>query len=98
QFIKKKIKAHAPGAALGVTCPWHLRNRLLAKYTLRGGNYTSVTSEDSREKTAAPLQGVLMDRQNCRQGTVDWEHVRCRMALGRGEASNLGLPIVAEKT
>lgn len=98
QFIKKKIKAHAPGAALGVTCPWHLRNRLLAKYTLRGGNYTSVASAEPREKTVAPLQGVLMDRQNCRQGAVNWERVRSCMALGRGQAPKLGMPIIVEKT
>ncbi len=82
QFIKNKIKAHAPGAALGVTCPWHLRNRLLAKYTLRGGNYTSVDNQEPREKTVAPLQGVLMERQNCRQGVVNWEWVRSCLTLG----------------
>ncbi|WP_338599739.1 DUF116 domain-containing protein [Desulfoferula mesophila] len=96
QFIKKKIKAHAPGAALGVTCPWHLRNRLLAKYTLRGGNYTSVDNDGPRDKTPAPLQGVLMDRQNCRQGTVNWERVRFCMTLGQGEAYQAALPVVEE--
>jgi hypothetical protein len=97
-FIKKKIKAHAPGAALGVTCPWHLRNRLLAKYTLRGGNYASVASDEPREKTVAPLQGVLMDRQNCRQGAVNWERVRFCMTLGLKKAPNLAVPMIPEKS
>ncbi|MBU1450652.1 MAG: DUF116 domain-containing protein [Proteobacteria bacterium] len=81
QFIKNKIKAHAPGAALGVTCPWHLRNRLLAKYTLRNGNYASVAGKEPKNQTVAPLQGVLMDRQNCRHGSVNWENVRFRLTL-----------------
>lgn len=98
QFIKKKIKAHAPGAALGVTCPWHLRNRLLAKYTLRGGNYASVADKGPKEKTVAPLQGVLMDRQNCRHGAVNWERVRSCMALGLKTAPSLASPIIAEKS
>lgn len=76
QFIKSKIKAHAPGAALGVTCPWHLRNRLLTKHTLRRGQYAAVGDKGQGSKVKSALQGVLMEGRDCRNGVVNWARVR----------------------
>ena len=83
RFIRQKIKQHAPGAALGVTCPWHLRNRLLANYTLKNGR-TSSLHKDGQGTPSSALQGVLMDRRNCRRGTVNWALVRRSLNLTNG--------------
>ncbi|MCB2227267.1 MAG: DUF116 domain-containing protein [Desulfarculaceae bacterium] len=82
QFIKKKIKDNGFGAALGVTCPWHLRNRLLARYTLKNGQTTSLGESGGTMNSA--LRGVLMDRQNCRCGVVNWATVRRSLRLTHG--------------
>jgi len=76
QFIKAKLKQHAPDAALGVVCPWHLRNRLLRKHTVsRRGVDTG------RQGVRSALQGVLLDGRNCRAAQVDWDQVRKLMSL-----------------
>ncbi|MCF8034794.1 MAG: DUF116 domain-containing protein [Desulfarculaceae bacterium] len=80
QFIKHKIKQHGFGAAVGVTCPWHMRNRLLARYTLKNGR-TSSLDQGSGGSLNSALQGVLMDRQNCRHGAVNWALVRRSLRL-----------------
>jgi hypothetical protein len=73
EFIQKKLKEHDPAAALGVTCGWYLRNRLLAKYEVGDAGYHP--DKASQRKTV--FQGVLLAARNCRQAKVDWEKVRC---------------------
>lgn len=75
RFIVSKLQQHTPAAALGVVCPWYLRHRLLAKYSLDRGGYVA-----SSEKPASVLQGVLMPERNCRSGRVDWDQVRRLMS------------------
>lgn len=82
QFIKKKIKENGYGAALGITCPWHLRHRLLAHYTLKNGRTTSLGASGGTLNSA--LRGVLMERQNCRCGVVNWAAVRRSLRLIHG--------------
>jgi hypothetical protein len=79
QFIKTKLKQHAPDAALGVVCPWHLRNRLLRKHTVSG---RGLRTGQSGVRSA--LQGVLLDGRNCRSANVDWDQVRKLMAFAPG--------------
>ena len=81
QFIKEKIKKHGPGAAVGVTCPWHMRHRLLARYTLKRGRTASLGGGDAGGSLGSALQGVLMDGRNCRQGVVNWARVRRSLHL-----------------
>ncbi|MEW5912637.1 MAG: DUF116 domain-containing protein [Thermodesulfobacteriota bacterium] len=71
EFIRSKISQHGTCAALGVTCPWHMRNRLLARHTVRSDGYRG-----SQDQARSVLQGVLMDDSNCRRGSVNWERVR----------------------
>ncbi len=85
-FIKNKIKAHGPGAALGVTCPWHMRHRILAKHTLRRGRYAAVGERGGGSKVKSALQGVLMEGRDCRNGVVNWASVRQCLHLG-GESA-----------
>jgi hypothetical protein len=77
QFIKNKITRHAPQAALGVICAWHLRNRLLPSHKKIGSK--GYMSADRKKGTA--LYGVLLRGRNCRQAAVDWEAVRAAMRL-----------------
>ncbi|MDR1397860.1 MAG: DUF116 domain-containing protein [Desulfarculales bacterium] len=76
QFIKNKITQHAPRAALGVICAWHLRNRLLPSHKKIGSK-----GYVSGGKKGTALYGVLLRGRNCRQASVDWEEVRTAMAL-----------------
>jgi hypothetical protein len=77
QFIKNKIAQHAPQAALGVICAWHLRNRLLPSHRRVGRRgYRTGT-----RRQGAALRGVLLGGRNCRQAVVDWEEVRAAMRL-----------------
>ena len=75
QFIKAKLAQHAPLAALGVVCEWHLRQRLLPGATVDRAGY------QVRQGAKAALQGVLMEAKNCRQAKVNWDHVRRAMLL-----------------
>ncbi len=87
QFIKAKLKQHAPDAALGVVCPYHLRNRLLKKHVV--GRRGLATGQQG---VRSALQGVLLDGRNCRAAKVDWEQV-CRLmsfAPGRYVPSSEG--------
>lgn len=70
QFIKRKIKEHGPGGALGVTCGWHLRNRLLAKHSFKREGY----GEEGKPKSV--IQGLLLEGRNCKQAQVDWQELR----------------------
>lgn len=79
QFIKTKLKQHAPDAALGVVCPWHLRNRLLKKHTV-----SSRGVQTGHSGVRSALQGVLLDGRNCRSANVDWDQVRKLLALAPG--------------
>lgn len=72
EFIQTKMKQHAPAAALGVTCGWYLRNRLLAKYELDDKGY----SPDGDGAIKMVFQGVLLNARNCRRAKVDWQKVR----------------------
>ena len=73
QFIKRKIKEHGPCGALGVTCGWHLRNRLLAKHSFDRKGY----GEAGKPKSV--IQGLLLKGRNCKQSQVDWEELRKMM-------------------
>ena len=75
QFIKAKIRQHAPAAVLGVVCDWNLRTRLLPKHTAGRHGYSTGAGQQ------AVLQGVLLDGHNCLRATVDWEEVRRRLCL-----------------
>lgn len=75
QFIKAKLRQHAPLAALGVVCEWHLRNRLLPKHKVARSGYRV------KEGVKAALHGVLLEAKNCREAKVDWEQVRRAMLL-----------------
>jgi hypothetical protein len=88
QFIKTKLKQHAPGAALGVTCPWHLRNRLLAQHTVIRGGYAPLENGSHGQRIKSVLQGVLMDGRNCRKGTVNWSQVRAFLRQQSESASS----------
>lgn len=77
QFIKLKLAEHAPGAALGVVCGWHLRNRLLKRHTVGRRGYAAGGADAS-----SALQGVLLQGRNCKAASVDWELVRRLMAQG----------------
>ncbi len=80
QFIRQKIKDLRPGAALGVVCGWHLRERLLKKQShVDRGGYAPAGSGGPK----SVLQGVLLDGRNCRRAKVDWSLVRRRMHLNR---------------
>lgn len=72
EFIHTKMKQFAPAAALGVTCAWYLRNRLLAKYELDNNGY----SPDGDGAVKTVFQGVLLNARNCRRAKVDWRKVR----------------------
>jgi hypothetical protein len=85
QFIKAKISQHQPGAALGVICPWHLRNRMLPSHKKLGR--TGYVTHD--KKRGAALRGVLLKGKNCARPQVDWEELRQAMLLG-GKETNLG--------
>jgi hypothetical protein len=78
QFIKAKISQHQPGAALGVICPWHLRNRMLPSHK-KLGRSGYVTNDN---KHGAALRGVLLKGKNCARPQVDWEELRQAMLLG----------------
>jgi hypothetical protein len=82
QFIVAKLEQHAPDAALGVVCSWHLRNRLLRKYTV---NRRGVDTGQRGVRSA--LQGVLLDGRNCRAAQVDWRRVRELMSLAPGRCA-----------
>jgi len=87
QFIKAKLKEHAPDAALGVVCPWHLRNRLLKKHTVsRRGLPTG------KQGVRSALQGVLLEGRNCRAAKVDWDQVRKLMALAPKRCASAPYP------
>jgi len=75
QFIKAKLQKHSPDAAMGVTCPWYMRHRLLAHYTLKHGRTASLGGDSGGSLNSA-LRGVLMERRNCRHGAVNWSLVR----------------------
>lgn len=75
QFIKAKLAQHAPLAALGVVCEWHLRKRLLPETKVGRSGY------QVRQGVKAALQGVLMEAKNCRQAQVNWDRVRRAMLL-----------------
>ena len=77
EFIQKKMKEYTPAAALGVTCGWYLRNRLLAKYEVGNGGYS--IDGDGSVKTV--FQGVLLNARNCRRAKVDWQKVRIHLNL-----------------
>ena len=77
QFIKTKITEHAPSAALGVICAWHLRNRLLPSHK-KVGRQGYVTQEG---KDGTALHGVLLKGRNCKQAMVDWEDLRTALIL-----------------
>lgn len=77
EFIHSKMKSHAPAAALGVTCAWYLRNRLLAKYELDNKGY----SPDGNGAVKMVFQGVLLNARNCRRAQVDWQKLRQLMNL-----------------
>jgi hypothetical protein len=55
QFIKAKLAQHAPLAALGVVCEWHLRQRLLPETRVGRSGY------QVRQGVKAALHGVLLD-------------------------------------
>jgi hypothetical protein len=74
QFIKDKLAEHAPGAALGVVCDWHLRHRLLGRARVGRQGFRAGGA-------SAALQGVLLKAKNCRRAQVDWEEVSRLMAL-----------------
>jgi hypothetical protein len=74
QFIKDKLAEHSPGAALGVVCDWHLRNRLLGRARVGRRGFSAGGA-------SAALQGVLLKAKNCRRAQVDWEEVSRLMAL-----------------
>lgn len=76
QFIRDKLDSHCPGAALGVTCDWHLKHRLLPAYKVGRRGYQSGPNQSE-----AALQGVLLDSKNCRAACVDWSRLRERIAL-----------------
>ena len=76
QFMKKKIREHAPGAALGATCGWHLRNRILKKHSVDRKGYS-----DSSGQPRSVVQGVLLEGRNCRQAQVDWDKLRELMRM-----------------
>jgi len=76
EFIRTKLRQHAPKAALGVLCGWYLRQRLLPANTIgRGG----VASREGGPGII--VQGVLLNGHNCRRATVDWDQVRWRLGL-----------------
>lgn len=75
QFIKAKLKQHAPLAALGVVCARHLRNRLLPAHRVGKKGYPLGGGAGSA------LQGVLLEKDNCRAATVDWELLRRYLQL-----------------
>lgn len=80
QFIRAKIKQHAPVAALGVTCGWHLRHRLLANHKVGRKGYPA-----GETKAKSPLQGVLLKERNCRKSSVDWDTLRHLLVLNNPE-------------
>ncbi len=84
QFIKAKLKEHAPDAALGVVCAWHLRNRLLKHHTVGRGGFAT-----GRGGVRSALQGVLLEGRNCRAAKVDWEQLRELMSLAPTEVRPL---------
>jgi hypothetical protein len=71
QFMKKKIREHAPGAAVGTTCGWHLRNRILKKHTVDRKGYS-----DGKDKPRSVVQGMLLNGRNCKKAEVDWDKFR----------------------
>jgi len=75
QFMRAKIKEHAPSAVLGVICHWYFRHRLLAKYTISHSGYSI---DSGRPKSV--VQGVLLKKMNCRKAEVDWDLVRACMS------------------
>ena len=83
EFIRAKISQHGPGAALGVTCPWHMRNRLLSRHTVRRDGYLALDEKGRGVQARSVLQGVLMDDSNCRKGSVNWDRVRRFLVLGQ---------------
>lgn len=75
QFIKAKLAQHAPLAALGVVCEWHLRQRLLPDTRVNRSGY------QVSQGVKAALHGVLLEAKNCRQAQVNWDRVRRAMLL-----------------
>ena len=71
-FIKEKITQGSPGAALGIICTWHLRNRLLPSHKDVGRR--GYMTNNNKQGTA--LQGVLLDSKNCKLAKVRWDKVR----------------------
>jgi hypothetical protein len=76
KFIGRKLKEHSPGAALGVVCTWHLRNRLLKNHSVGSKGFPP---EGDGPKSV--VQGVLLDSRNCKQSSVNMEEVRRVMAI-----------------
>ncbi len=76
QFMRAKFKQHSPAAVLGVVCNWYLRRRLLTHYTVGRRGYSS-----DGNKHGTVLQGVLFERRNCKDVSVNWALVRHHMLL-----------------
>ncbi len=73
-FIQDKLHRLKPGAALGVTCPRYLRERLLPRF--------NVDSKGLANQGGSPtaLHGVLLFG-NCRLPEVDWQALRGSLRL-----------------
>lgn len=74
QFILHKLKQHAPDGALGVVCGWHLRTRLIPRFKVGRGGFSTGS-------TKVVLQGLLLKSKNCRRAQVDWQRLEGIMRL-----------------
>ena len=57
QFIKGKLMEHQPGAALGVVCAWHLQNRLMNRFAVKGIRLRPAGQPPSRRLAGRFAQG-----------------------------------------
>ena len=69
EFMLQKIRELKPGATFGVVCDWHLRNKIMPRFKVGSSGL------DAGEDVHTVLQGVLLDRMNCKNATVDWDAV-----------------------
>ena len=75
EFMLQKIREIKPKATFGVVCDWHLRNKIMTRFKVGSSGL------DAGENVRTVLQGVLLDRMNCKNATVDWKAVERALTL-----------------
>ena len=75
EFMLKKIRELKPKATFGVVCDWHLRTKIMPRFKVGSSGLKAG------EGVRTVLQGVLLERMNCKNATVDWDAVERALVM-----------------